>query len=221
MNKMPKADPSSTANTPDAPRTRGRPRDPGLRGRIIEIARAHFAAQGFDGASLDRIAAAAGTSRVTVYSYFETKEGLFKATATEPLERVFKVDTEALDPLQPQRGLAQLGKAYLQLMLDPGAVANSRLLYGGGPKHPELTQSFYQSGPQLVADTLASYLAKVHKAQVLKLPNVDQAAEQFLALVRGNEQVRALLNLAPAREGAAATAYLKSCVDLFVKGYAR
>jgi TetR/AcrR family transcriptional repressor of mexJK operon len=56
---------------------RGRPRDPARCKRILEAASSHFSAHGLERASLDAIAAEAGVSKMTIYSQFESKEGLF------------------------------------------------------------------------------------------------------------------------------------------------
>ncbi|TNE85902.1 MAG: TetR/AcrR family transcriptional regulator [Deltaproteobacteria bacterium] len=53
--------------------------------RLFEAARAEFAAEGFHGASLNRIIAAAGTSKGAVYYSFEDKADLFATTVRQSL----------------------------------------------------------------------------------------------------------------------------------------
>lgn len=50
------------------------------RAAITQVAAEVFARKGFQGASVDDIAAAAGVSKGTVYDYFDNKEELFYAT---------------------------------------------------------------------------------------------------------------------------------------------
>ena len=57
----------------------GRPKDPGKREAILAAARTMFLEQGYNGASMDAIATAAGVSKLTVYSHFGDKESLFNA----------------------------------------------------------------------------------------------------------------------------------------------
>lgn len=50
---------------------------------ILEAARAVFALKGFEGATIDAIALAAGVAKGTVYLYFDSKQDLFLASLRE------------------------------------------------------------------------------------------------------------------------------------------
>ena len=52
----------------------GRPKDPAKRLAILEAAKRLFMQNGYDGSSMDAIAAEAGVSKLTVYSHFTDKE---------------------------------------------------------------------------------------------------------------------------------------------------
>jgi len=56
-------------------RTRGRP--PDSRARILAAAAAEFAARGFDGANVDRIARAARLNKAMIYYHFKNKAALY------------------------------------------------------------------------------------------------------------------------------------------------
>src|SRR6185437_6781058 len=89
-----------------APRPqRGRPRDPERKRRILEAAQSHFNEHGLERASVDAIAAEAGVSKMTVYSNFGSKEGLFEAVVQDRTDRVIggSAGVEALDPMQQRR----------------------------------------------------------------------------------------------------------------------
>lgn len=57
------------------------------RQRVLDAAEAAFAGEGFGGASLDRIAEAAGLTRGAIYSNFRDKADLFAAVLDRRLER--------------------------------------------------------------------------------------------------------------------------------------
>ena len=52
----------------------GRPKDLGKGSAILDAAKRLFTAHGFEGASMDQIAAEAGVSKLTVYSHYGDKE---------------------------------------------------------------------------------------------------------------------------------------------------
>src|SRR6476619_2170444 len=96
---------------------RGRPRDPARCQRILEAASRNFSAHGLERASVEAIAAEAGVSKMTVYSHFASKEGLFEAVIRERTERVIGelAGAEALDPKRPEKALLAIGEQFLAL----------------------------------------------------------------------------------------------------------
>jgi AcrR family transcriptional regulator len=85
--------PPDRVGPPDGPtppqRGRGRPRaadGPGARERLLEAARARFATDGFDRASLRAIAADAGVDASLIRHYFGDKAGLLVATMQLPVD---------------------------------------------------------------------------------------------------------------------------------------
>jgi AcrR family transcriptional regulator len=64
-------------NTQALPRPRGRPRRAATRRAIVEATLALLAEHGFQGATIDAIAARAGVGRNTIYRRWTTKEDLF------------------------------------------------------------------------------------------------------------------------------------------------
>ncbi|MEU4622768.1 helix-turn-helix domain-containing protein [Actinoplanes sp. NPDC023801] len=77
---------------------------PESRAAILAVARTHFARDGRDGASFNRIIAAAGISKTSAYHYFDGKDDLFAAVAADTAARVLAV----LGPWQPVRTADEL-----------------------------------------------------------------------------------------------------------------
>src|SRR6186713_258274 len=96
---------------------RGRPRDPERVRRILEAAQRHFNDHGLERASVDAIAADAGVSKMTVYSNFGSKEGLFQAVVRDRTATVVAgvAGAGALDPDQPEKALLAIGARFLAL----------------------------------------------------------------------------------------------------------
>ena len=67
------------------------------RARILEIATAEFASQGFDNANINSIADKAGVSVGSLYKYFDSKEDFFLTCVTGGVETLERVLSEAFD----------------------------------------------------------------------------------------------------------------------------
>lgn len=66
------------------------------REQLIAVGRALFAAKGFDGTSVEEIAAQARVSKPVVYEHFGGKEGLYAVVVDREVSRLLAVLTEAL-----------------------------------------------------------------------------------------------------------------------------
>ena len=81
------------------PAVRAPLRQQARRERIVQIAMEQFAASGFEGATIEAIAAAAGVSKGAVFGYFGSKAGLFLAAyqeATHSFSRYLDAPDEVL-----------------------------------------------------------------------------------------------------------------------------
>ena len=207
----------------DAPKPqRGRPRDPERCRRILEAARSHFYAHGLERASVEAIAADAGVSKMTVYSHFASKEGLFEAVVRDRTERVVGglPGAEALDPKQPRMALLAIGEQFLALAREEAALGQFRAVYGVAGAQPEACRAFYRQGPDRLIGDLAAYLRRADTAGTLKVRQPRQAADLFLAMFLGDGHIRGLLKLEMPddREN---RALLREAVRVFMAGYAR
>jgi TetR/AcrR family transcriptional repressor of mexJK operon len=218
MPRKPAANVDSSHITP-APRGRGRPADPELRGRLLQSARDQFGEFGLDGTSMDRVAAAAGVSKVTLYAHFSSKEALFNATVTEPLRATLAPQLDGLDPRKPSIALSQFAAAYVAQVMDDAVVGHMRALSASEARSAGLGEAFFRTGPMSVSAALVSYLKKAAAAGALKLADPSLAAELFMAMLRGHEQTRALIGVRPARGTRARAAYVALCVETFVRGF--
>lgn len=202
------------------PARRGRPRDPERFHRIVEAARKHFYAHGLERASVDAIAAEAGVSKMTIYSHFGSKDGLFEAVVQDRTERVMggSAGVEAMDPLQPRKALLAVGEQFLALTREEHTLGKFRSLYGAASAQPEACRAFYRQGADKLTGELAAYLRRASDAGTLKVKNPRLAADLFLAMFLGDGHIRGLLMLEKPdpRED---KALLREAVRVFMAGY--
>src|SRR5262249_30899613 len=151
------------------------------RNQIIEGARAVFLAQGFDAASMNDIARAAGVSKGTLYVYFENKEQLFQAICTQECEEhaegLFKFRPEDRDV---EATLTRLGVDFIKFLCQPEKASSARTVIAISERMPEIGRSFYETGPARGIALLAEYLQEQVKAGILAVEDCEIAAAQFI-----------------------------------------
>jgi TetR/AcrR family transcriptional repressor of mexJK operon len=175
---------------------RGRPRDPDRLKRVVEAAAEQFIQQGFARASVDAIAKASGISKVTIYSYFPTKEALFEAAVGSCTEVVLgSLPPEALNPGDPESALSMIGESFLRLMRSDNAVGAFRMMFTAAGEHADACEAFFREGPATLVGQVADYLREANAAGSLSIPNPEEAADQFLSLFLGGAHIRVMLGL--------------------------
>jgi AcrR family transcriptional regulator len=154
--------------------------DSAKRRQILDGARRTFLAQGFDAASMNEIARAAGVSKGTLYVYFKSKEELFEAIVEaqcrEQGEQIFTLDSET----DIESELKRLGREFSRFMVRPGGVSELRTVIAIADRMPELGTKFYLAGPALGTRRLREYLEERVAAGVLVPHDCEVAAAQLI-----------------------------------------
>ncbi len=155
--------------------------DSAKRRQIIDGARAMFLAQGFDAASMNDIARAAGVSKGTLYVYFANKEQLFEAIVEQECdaqaEGIFDLDPDDHDV---EAALTRLGIVYVKFLCRPEKASAIRTVIAIADRMPEVGRKFYEAGPATGIARLAAYLAAQVAAGVLAIEDCEITAAQFM-----------------------------------------
>jgi TetR/AcrR family transcriptional repressor of mexJK operon len=161
---------------------------------ILSAAERSFLARGFGAVSMDAIAREAAVSKATVYAHFVDKAALFGAVISRLNERRFGgFSAEALDPDDVEASLTTFARRFLELILSPEAIALNRIIIAEVTRFPELGEAFWQAGPARSRTQLEAFLRRATAAGTLAVPDPRIAAEQFVALARGEIHMRELL----------------------------
>ena len=157
------------------------PEDSAKRRQIVEGARAIFLAHGFDAASMNDIARAAGVSKGTLYVYFENKEQLFEAMVEQEClahaEGVFDLKPDDRDV---EGALTRLGNGYIEFLCSAEKASALRTVIAIADRMPEIGRAFYETGPAFGIARVAAYLRAQNEAGVLAVEDCEVAAAQFL-----------------------------------------
>jgi AcrR family transcriptional regulator len=114
---------------------------------ITEAALAEFAEHGYAATRVERVARRAGVSKGLLYLYFKTKEELFKAVIRSFVEpRIIGIST-ALDAsdLGAEEFIRGPFLEFIKGVPDSPVRIVFRLMVAEGPRHPDLTDFYYDA----------------------------------------------------------------------------
>ena len=199
----------------------GRPKDLEKGAAILEAAKRLFIAQGFDGTSMDQIAAEAGVSKLTVYSHFGDKETLFAAAAKAYCEQQLPSSMFEARPDVPLRErLLQIARAFFAMVSSPEAVAAHRILCTPQMAESPIPQMFWEAGPRRVQDAFAELLRMRTAAGELAIDDIPRASSQFFTLLKGEPHAQMVFGCAGTGAGGDTESHLRATVDMFLRAYA-
>ena len=200
----------------------GRPKDPEKRAAILAAAKQLFPGHGFDGVSVDAIAATAGVSKLTVYSHFKDKEALFVQAIQELCQDLLpdRLFLPAADePIE--QALLALGERFFALVASPQAISLQRLILADLRADGRLGQMFWQAGPARILASFEGFLHRAAAAGELEISDPAQAAVHFLSLLKGAVNLRMLRCPAAAADipASQARAHVAAVVEVFGRAY--
>ena len=202
------------------PMTAASDEDSAKRRQIINGAHNVFLAQGFDAASMNDIARAAGVSKGTLYVYFNNKEELFEAIVEEECdaqaEGIFDLDASDHDV---EAVLTRLGIAYVKFLCRPEKASAVRTVIAIADRMPEIGKRFYESGPATGIAHLAVYIDAQVKAGLLKVEDSAIAAAQFMESTHAMLFKPIVFNFAPAPSDEQVERSVRIAVTVFLAAY--
>jgi AcrR family transcriptional regulator len=194
--------------------------DSAKRRQIIEGARAVFLAQGFDAASMNDIARAAGVSKGTLYVYFKHKEQLFEAIIEQECEAqaegIFDFDPNDHDV---EAVLMRLGLAYIGFLCRPEKASAIRMVIAIADRMPELGRKFYEAGPAKGIARLADYIAAQVDAGMLVVEDCEIAAAQLMEACQAMLFKSMVFNFVPEPTPKQIERVVRIAIDAFLAAY--
>lgn len=185
---------------------------------ILDAALKVFAAQGYTGASMDAVAAEAGVTKPTLYSYFPSKESLFQAMMLGKRDAMLDVFEHPSD----QGMVADLlvfAWAYADTVMRPEMLALARLIIGEVQRFPEIGRAYQASGPDHLLRGIMRYLEGQRRAGQLEFEDAELAAQDLWGLILSAPRTQALYmpDAQPNRE--TLRRYILNGLRVFLKAY--
>lgn len=204
----------------DAPIGPGRPKDLAKREAILEAAKTLFLSLGYANTSMDAVAAAAGVSKLTVYSHFNDKQTLFGSAVMATCQNQLPdLMFEYPEGAAVEQVLLNIARGFQALISSDEAVKLSRLIMAQGSQDPSFGEFFYEAGPKHVLAGMEALLRGVAERGLLRIDNPLRAAEHFFCLVKGAPDYRLLLGCAGPLEGDEAEAHVREVVGVFLRAF--
>lgn len=163
------------------------------RAAILAAAQARFAADGFEGASVERIAAMAQVSTATLYRLFSSKAALFTAVMQEGLAD-FEAALAASAGETPLARLQALATAYAALLSRAETAGLLRALMQAAPTQPDLAADFYEGVKSRLA---GAFHAAAAEALPTNTDNPGAPGAMIMGMVEHQTVWRRLLTGAP------------------------
>lgn len=188
--------------------------------QVLDAAIELFLTDGFVGTNMDAIAAQAGVSKATVYSYFPDKKLLFlEATQTEIARRA--IDAEATIPEDAPVPLVLefTARILVSFYLSDFGQNLYRVTITEAESFPELAQMFYDSGSKMVKSRLSEYFTEITAKGQLNVDDPILAAAQYIELCKADIFDRSILGLSPKVTNAEIDRVVDGAVRMFMARY--
>jgi TetR/AcrR family transcriptional repressor of mexJK operon len=154
---------------------------------LIAAATAVFLEKGYDGTSMDDVAARAMVSKPTVYKYFSDKEGLFAeivSATTGQIDGLVRLVAETMaGEADIERGLAALARRFIHALMQPQVLRLRRLVIANADRFPGVGRNWYEQGFERVLATLATSFQSLAGRGLLRVDDPMLAANHFVGLL--------------------------------------
>ncbi|WP_373489792.1 TetR/AcrR family transcriptional regulator [Parasphingorhabdus sp.] len=158
--------------------------------KILAAARVEFFANGFSATSIEAIAARAEVSKVTVYSWFQSKENLFgEVVKAECCDMSQNYVVENLQTMGLRETLILAAESMMNFVMRDEIVRFDRILAAEVNRDPKIGQYFLDNGPRALLGNLITLLQSSIDKGEIKSADPQSSAEMFAALVFGRIDV--------------------------------
>ena len=193
--------------------------DSSKRRQILDGARKVFMDLGFDGASMNEIARAAGVSKGTLYVYFADKSRLFEAIVEDEVLEKGRIAYN-LDPRRDvETTLREFGRAYIGSICRPGGGSSIRTVMAIAERMPEVGRQFYENVLAKTINLLADYLQAHVRPGDLAIDDCGLAAAQFMQMCQATLFLPFVFQAEPAPSAERIARVVDSATRLFLQTY--
>lgn len=158
---------------------------------LLDTALDLFLEKGFEGTSIDGIAAQAGMAKRTVYLRYGDKKGLFKASLQRAIEAwIVPVDRlRAAETDDTEETLLKVGQILVANLMSPAGLRLLHFTNEISGRMPEIGAFTNNQGTAPTTAYLADLVRRRVRPHGFEVPDPEQAAVAFLHLVVGGPAI--------------------------------
>ncbi|MCT4558811.1 MAG: TetR/AcrR family transcriptional regulator [Pelagimonas sp.] len=188
--------------------------------QVLKGAREIFLRDGFEGASVDDISREAGVSKATLYNYFPDKRLLFMEVCSVQCHRQADEALLTMDFTQPPEVvLKEAAQRFVEFMLSDMGQKMFKICVAEADRFPEIGQKFYESGPMVVRQAMATYLKDAQSRGELSIDDFDMAADQFGELCKADVWLKLVFGVQTSFSDAEIDRVIENAVATFLARY--
>lgn len=199
-------------------RSGGRPPDPSKDEAIFRAARACFFDEGFSATTIERVAAGAGVSKVTIYKRFADKDALFEAVVRHEMAKMEAAfdSWPFVDGSLTER-LNAYGSILLRFLFSTEHMLLDRMLAHDLKHSPAMARRFFEVGPGACRARMAQMLAEAAARGDIDIDDPLLAAADLFALWKGFIDKELEFNVLDDVSGDSIDARVRRGTKLFMK----
>lgn len=179
-------------------------------------------AEGFAGASTNRILERFGGSKPTMFRHFETKRALFEAVVARIAERWRDaVEMSDVSDAEPREWLERFAVRALGWILAEESIFVGRMAIAEGHLFPEVGETYRRHAVTPLNDLLAAQLAAWSLRGLLVCEDPERDALAFFDLTLAGMVSRKLYRVAGSFDDASLADHARNCVRIFLHGVSK
>jgi len=213
----PQRTPAKPAATPEGGRWGKTAASQQRRRDIAMAAKAVFLEDGYQLASMDRVAAVANTTKRTLYDHFGSKEALFTASIEHGCA-LFVGKLPSVDELpdDPRAAIALFVARMTEVINAPNVIRFQRIVIAEAERHPEFSRQLHDAAFATTEAVLCAYLERHVARGTLVAHDVATWARLLIGLATNLGHTRALMGVAHAASADREARARSELIELYV-----
>lgn len=187
------------------------------RKQIISSALMLFGEKGYEGVTMDEIAASVGFTKAALYLYCEGKEDLFSQVLQESTLNIVTMEIKQAGSRNDwESAIQEIGRSYLTLARTPERTALLRSVIRDSGKFPEIGRLYFERGFFIACKNMAEYLEDVKKAGLIRDIDLYTASASYLGTLQSFIITHYVMRGVP--ETVSDEEYFKISTEIFCNG---